>query len=298
MNNDSRHFTRRQLLAGIGTVGLVTTGAGFTRELRSRPFSRFAYTLAQTDEDDGRLLVSWYETYNGDYQESQPNTTAENWNGTDTTQYVPGVPATPVISLSNVLPGDTGALVVGFLAEGDEDLNVWVKPQLLESDERSVNEPELKAGDLPDDPTDPFDGELAAATDALLWHDIGLVDNGVVGACDGSFTEITVGENTLVSEPVIASGTFEDLRVADGYGGLERDGWILLDFTHDDDATECLTVGRQQCVGFEWRVPKAEANLLQSDSAVFSLAVAATPCSYRDESDVPLPPFDEGGEPA
>lgn len=274
--------TRRRVLAGVGSLGFAAAAAGGglpARPGRSPPYTRYTFAATGDDTDDGRLRVAWYERYNGALVETQGDTTGAN----ASTVLDPATPPTyvaeapgPVVTVGNVLPGDSGLLAVGLLAErveGATDVDVWLRASLDGNCENRVTEPESK------DPaeTDPLGppscpdepglgtGELAGAVRAAAWLDAGLAG---VGACDGA---LGPGETPL------ASGSLGDVLRAPALA----DGTRLA---------ACLAPGDHRCLGLSWDLPADAGNDVQGDSLSFSLEFAGVPCDSTN-------PFD-GGETA
>lgn len=264
MNEDG--LTRRQVLAGLGGAGVVVAGFGVARAARRPAYQR--YTYAQSD-DGGVLRVAWYETYDdgsGDeFQENQAGTGEDNatrvLDPNAGPSYVDDAPG-PVVTLSNVLPGDSGVLVAGVevaeVPEGEEGVDVWLRignfdqgwlP--VEEAENGINEPESAAGD-----TSAADGELDEELRVALWKDGGV--GGVVSPCDGRR-----GLAPLLAEGDLSTVTAE--RGDDAYGA----GVKLYD---------CLAAGQSRCLAFAWEIPTTVGDRIQSDSVQFDIAFGATSC--------------------
>ncbi|MFT4921221.1 MAG: hypothetical protein ACI8XM_000417 [Haloarculaceae archaeon] len=252
-------LSRRRVLAGLGAAGSLALGAGFyTAVTRARPYTK--YTYAQTDETGGsRLRVAWYESYNGQFLEAQTDSTETNATRvleTETApEYVPEATG-PVVSVGNVMPGDTGTLVVGLqvesIAEGEEGLEVWFRPTLTDDLENGVNEPERRDPDEDDTGDGLSRGELGRAMESNVWRDSGLV--GGVGACDGARG---AGETPFESGSLVE--TFEALRE-----GVQ--------------IAPCLGEGERRCFGFEWSLPVEPNNAVQTDSVAFDLVFVGVSC--------------------
>ena len=256
MNNP----TRRGVLTALGGVGLAAVaGPGLVGASRP-PFSR--YTLAQATEGTGSLRVAWYERYNGETVEATGDGTADATDTFDPTTeptYIDDAPGA-VVSLGNVLPGDSGTLVVGLQAI-DADLNVWFRPRLVSDVENGQNEPETLAEGV--DPSD--QGELGAATQVTCWLD----NSAVFGACDGQFDPF---ERRLTTpEGAEASGTFVSVDTAFSAG-------IRLPFDGGENCPDALLDGGNRCVGFRWELPDDVGNEIQSDSVEFMLEFVAVSC--------------------
>jgi hypothetical protein len=287
--SDGSGLTRREILAGLGTVGLVAGGPSVARALRGEP-PFVAYTVAQSDSGGPDLRVAWYELYNGTREEDSARFTdgatlegtSESFNRSAAAgEFVDRtgprrVDAGPAIRLSNVLPGDEGALVVGLVA--DADVRVWLRVAAPPVDGRSrplsagylengLREPERAAGDATADA-----GELQDALAVKFWY-----DNGSLGGCDGA---LAASEDlvTLASSLGTAEGTFDE--VASGFSS-----GVALDFGLLD--SDCLPANTPRCVSFRWALPPGTGNDAQGDSVAFDVEFGATAC---DETVNPFGP--------
>lgn len=102
------------------------------------------------------LKVGWAEYYNGALIEQKP---------------LQGNIST-IFNLTDIKPGDYGRAAITIEARYSSFANVTVVLTPTRNDDVSSNVPELAAGDLPDDPNDPWDGELANNMDFMVWRDI------------------------------------------------------------------------------------------------------------------------------
>lgn len=260
--------SRRQLLAGVGAL---TLGAGLGRRVLARepPYTR--YTYAATPGGTA-LRVAWFETYNGEFQESNlgdsSETTPEEWDPDDLDAYTSF--AGPVVTLPDVQPGDTGAIVVGLSAV-QRDLAVWLKPTLTSSLENGLTEPEVAAGDTTTDAnSDGNGGELADAIAVEVFHDSGV---GGVGRCDGTRTDV-LG----IAEPLVFTGSLASLVPAGEYADTEVDPDHGLRLSLGDGGEACLPAGVSRCIGIAWSIPDG-GNELQTDSVEFSFQFGAIECN-------------------
>jgi hypothetical protein len=275
-------FTRRKVLASIGAVGLVTSGASLVGAMRGEP-PYTHYTYAQTADGNPNLQIAWYETYkeNGSFELQERSSddldatnesfedaaTAGEFVDDESADYVD---TGPVVSFSDVMPGDEGKVIVGLLTT-DQPADVWFLPEApvdsyLENDHI---EPEIAAND-----TTPGEGELQTALEIDVWYDDGVLG---FGGCNGVRDP---GESLVGDDRGTVSGTLADV--------YER-------FALDSDTTgirlfQCLETGENRCVTVHWRLPEDTGNHVQTDSVEFNLRFAATPCL-----DEPTSPF-EGGE--
>ncbi|WP_423751717.1 hypothetical protein [Salinirarus marinus] len=304
MTHDSPRLSRRTLLAGLGTVGLVATGPGVVRALRGQP-PYANYTYAQTTEDGPDLRVAWYETYNGEYREDSNRftdgekleNTSDSFNESATAERFVDrtgpnqVDAPPVVDLPNVHPGDSGTLVLGLLAE-NADARVWLRLAAAEFRENRLTEPEIVDADTTDDVFGSDGslvtggGELQEYVDVRLWYDTGVLDTGMVVGCNGVYDAAV---ESLVALPETsasprADGTLTDLSADAALG--EGGG---LDFGLLDDG--CLPVGRERCLGLEWRVAPDVGNVIQTDSVAFTIEFGVTTCDDTNN------PFDDATTP-
>lgn len=257
-------FTRRELLAAIGGVGLLAAGPRVASALRRDPaFTQ--YTYAQTSGPD--LRVAWYERYNGTLVEESnrfsggdPLTnSSESFNESgDAGRFVnvtgsDAVAAGPVLSIPNAHPGDEGLLLIGLRAE-DAPARVWLSVTAFDFAENSLVEPERADGDTDADDV----GELQDFVDVECWYDTGRFG---VGGCNG--------DRDFSEEAVVAAGTLAEVSDA------LTDG-VALDFGVVGDA--CIDAGTQRCLALRWRIDPAVTNVIQSDSARLDIAFAATTC--------------------
>lgn len=269
-------LTRRQVLAGLGAVGLVAVGPRLVRAARGEPaFTR--YTLAQSTAGGPDLRIAWYETYNGEYQEDSSRFTAgdalaptnESFETAaaagrfvDTTSDVEGEAASPgaVVDLGNVVPGDEGTVVVGLLADAT-DATVWFRLRIDATPENGVVEPE-RAAPANDDPASTV-GELQDALEVSLWY-----DNSVMGGCNG---RVDGGESLVTGLSTLGDLDGPLARVAS-----DTDEGVRLDF--DLLGSGCLPADEQQCVGLRWAIPASVGNEIQTDGVSFALEFATVPC--------------------
>lgn len=257
-------LTRRKLL---GTIGLGTVGVGGVMSDRGEP--RYThYTYAATgDLDDRRVRVAWYERYNGDFQENQSGTQSEGFDDTLDPDTAPAyvTEATyvtdasgPVVSVGDVMPGDSGVLVVGLEAVDDGDfvaepVDVWLRATVTDDAEGGINGPEAAAGDTTAD-----DGELDDEILVEIWN-----DGSPLGSCDGEKDFVESLEGSLVEQASIGEAFGGSSAVASDSGLLAFSG---------------LDPGESRCVALAWEFPyDAATNRSQGDSATFDVQFGAGP---------------------
>ncbi|AUX10387.1 hypothetical protein AArcSl_2772 [Halalkaliarchaeum desulfuricum] len=173
-----KNVSRRQLLAGVASMGAASiAGLAFATE-RSRAFTET--TQLQTGSIDG-LLLDWREKYN-----DTPLT--------DTTDGAASPsPTGPAISLGNVLPGDSGSLSVQLRLDTENE----------DADDVEV-ETELSF-DLTGDLQSPG---LQEFIHAAVWYDTGFLEVDAFGARNA---ERDPGEQLVHPD---AEGTLEDVTTA------------------------------------------------------------------------------------
>lgn len=260
------------MLAGIG--GGTLAAGGLALGQRTPRFARYTYAASADDTNDGLLRVAWYETYNGAFQENQGPTT-DSMDATLDPQtppayvreasYVTAVSG-PVITVGNVLPGDSGALVVGLEVvddDGADALDVWFHGRITENAENDVKGPERTAGD-----TTPDTGELATSASLEVWR-----DGSPLGTCNGRKEFDEQLESPLVGRTSFAEA-FAETSPAGGAEGIL--------------ALSCLDPGTLRCLSLAWDLPIAAGNVVQSDSLGFEFAFAVAPCGSES-------PFRTGG---
>jgi hypothetical protein len=258
-------FTRRQLVTGIGAGALVVGGLSLGQP--SPRFSTYTYAAPNADTDDRRLRVAWYETYNG----ALVGSTTGDGNETNTdavldpdqspryveeASFVTDISG-PVVSIGNVLPGDTGTLVVGLEVvetEPSEPLDIWVAGSITGVDENGIDEPERTDDDNTSDR-----GELSDDAVVDIW-----LDGSPLRGCNG----VKNFEESLES-PLVARSSFTDAFAPTTDIG-SADGTLAL---------ECLDPGSLRCVALRWELPTNVGNRSQGDALRFTFAFAGGPCS-------------------
>jgi len=249
MTTDGLGITRRKLLAsGAGSLGLVGLAAGGARALASDPVAYDRTTLVDGEGVD--LKVDWTEWYNG-----EPTTDTQN-TPTDTNDQ-------PVVTLENVLPGDTGRLAFGLTLHPEtEASSAQLEMRLRAFDERenALTEPERQAGD-----DSPDEGELADYVRVFGWYDTGITAGAtpIYGHCDGAF-------DGAVDEALL-DGTLAAVTDEEG---------CALD-ANPSAPDDCLDAGESLCVVLEWELPDDLAggnNAVQTDRVTFEIAFGAVKC--------------------
>lgn len=262
----TREYSRRHVLAGIGTVGagLGASAALFTGE--SRAYTTYtkvpvdvdtrSTASSQSQPDQHGIRVAWWESYNGRVLETQGDGSETNAtrviDDDSEPTFVPEANG-PIVTAGNVLPGDEGVVGIGIEADVPEnrELAVWFRTGLVADGENGINEPESKHPE--EDPDDPDDGELDEYAEVTVWEDSGLAG---VGVNDGRVVP--------VAEDELASGSLREVF----------DGSDLADGVD----LGCLSSGETTYVSLHWALPATAGNVVQSDSATFDLEFRAARC--------------------
>ncbi|WP_251344260.1 hypothetical protein [Haloplanus halophilus] len=257
----SPSFTRRRILAAVGSVGALYLGADRAgAALGLDPVTLNQGTVngtyaASTEEmfvnAPPRIVLAWRELVNGRL--------------TEETGLVGGADgetgSVGLIVDEAVVPGDSGSVTMrARLIEREEqetdDARLFLRFRLSNTAENGITEPEADAGD-----TTPNDGELQDYTRITIWKDDGF------GTGNG---ELELGDIPVVGETEIASGTLAEVAESSAFDG----GYQLV-----VGGDGCLSPGDQVYVSFEWAIPETVGNVIQGDSATFQVAFDPEPCS-------------------
>jgi len=243
--------SRRQLLATAAGVGLVTLGAGPARAaVGLSPVELTQSAQIRAGESLPRVALDWRETVNGSVRDHTDLTTVSSANVGDLGLVVDEA----------VVPGDTGAVTLRatLLDDGDAvpTAELSLHFALTETAENGTTEPERKAGD-----DGAPEGDLHTTATVTIWKDMGL---GTGNGRNEDIPYLTDGEE------VIASGTFADVAADPAFD----DGYLLA-----RNGETCLAPGDSVYVSFRWAVPREAGNLIQGDSARFSVGIAPRRCT-------------------
>ncbi|MFB6102286.1 MAG: hypothetical protein ABEJ73_06930 [Haloplanus sp.] len=250
-------FTRRRILAAVGSVGALYLGADQAGAMlgldpvdmnqRTVNGTYAAPTHANFENAPPHIALVWRETVNGDVQETTDLTTDGETDGVG------------LIVDEAVLPGDSGSVTMRarLLEDPEQKTDVaqlYLLFRLSDTAENDINEPERGAGD-----TSETDGELDDFTQITVWK-----DDSPMGTGDGEWDGIPI-----VGDTEIASGSLTEVatEVGDGYQ-LSIDGSTCLDPANEPEVY----------VSFEWQIPEDVGNIIQGDSATFQVAFDPRPC--------------------
>jgi hypothetical protein len=239
-------FSRRQVLASLGVTGVTAVGG---LGLATRSSLGFTDSMQMAQTASYTLQADWRETYNGEVLEDTRSTEFTE-NGA-------------VISLPNVLPGDSGTFSFQLALDADDN-NLTVRPRLslnlTGTAENDVNEVEQSAGD-----DTPDTGELQDFLSVKLWYDEGVFD---VDPFGGENAIQDPGENLIDTDTDTgADGTLAD--VADAVNDVPL------------NANGCLGTDQTLTVSFAWVFDDTlgNSNVAQGDSVTFDFEITAERCN-------------------
>lgn len=156
---------------------------------------------------------------------------------------------------ADVKPGDGGEDTISLHVH-DNDAWACVTLGPLTNDDISSNEPELEAGDDPEDSQDPTDGELAQNLMFRIWADKGTF--GQLG-CEN----VVPGDNKYNPE-------CGDVPLTEGPASgdpLEGVTWTLADSNYNVFTGSGPLIGSTTYyIGVGWWVDSGVGNIIQSDS--------------------------------
>ncbi len=191
--------TRRQLLAGMGAVGLASAGAGLgttayfsdsesfedntleagTLDLKLDYKSTYMGGSGRLDHvqamgypdaeylGDGRYLLGQAPTPEEEIEwENLVQSSEFDFCSPEADEYLVNGDEIPVFTLDDIKPGDTGEVTIS-LHICDNPAWVTMQGEILENLENGMNEPEMEAPDLNGGDV----GELADAIEVCVWYD-------------------------------------------------------------------------------------------------------------------------------
>jgi predicted ribosomally synthesized peptide with SipW-like signal peptide len=251
-------LTRRNVLAGLGTIGVASAGAGLGTTALFSDIERFANNTLTAGELD--LFVDYTFAYDQGIAGSASTSGTVDGN-------VDGETGEAVsIVLEDVKPGDSGRNQFCFRIV-DNPAYIWACGGITADLENGQPEPELNH---PGGDDDGEDGELDEAIQATLTY------------CDESGA--VIGE--------VATGTLGELLELLGEGvPLDGTGSVAIagnqacyDGTSHSSGTEGVV---NPCLCLDWAVPESVGNEIQTDSLTFDLEFHAVQCRHSDGTDNP-----------
>ncbi len=242
-NTKKLALSRRQILAGLGAVGVGGAAAGVgTTALFSdeESFDGNGITAGELD-----LTLRYETTYNsGDSGAT---------NQVASTGTVNGDPAI-LFDLNDVKPGDSGAARICFSIV-DNPAWIWLQTGVATDAENGVNEPEADAAGENDprgsNSGTSQSGELAEALNSTWWYE-----------SDGDLKRDA-------GEPTITGDLFDD----DFNAGVQLDG--DPNTSGADAFSGSGTASYDHCIAFSWELPASVGNEVQSDSVTFPVRLFA-----------------------
>lgn len=293
MSDKKLELSRRNMLAGLGTIGIASAGAGMgtSAYFNDREVSEEnTVTAGKLD-----LKIDWWQRYWQDGAEPENNGSESDLRNN------PG----PIFNIGDVKPGDCGCGLIS--------LHVFDNPAYifggchLEEEENGRTEPEK------DDDNTPNEGELAENIEIALLKFPLIKDTNAQASEQTDYQ--TAMEDTLKGDrdmqamanstqgcQLIHRTTLEEFcNNSDNYWGsshlLDGSGYSLDDNTWKDGT--CFMASHTYFYAFCWWIPKSVENEIQTDSATFDLKFGAVQCRHLDKEDAPdYNPFDGEGESA
>lgn len=251
MNDDELELPRRKLLAGLGTIGVASAGAGvgtmaFLNDTES--MENNVMTAGTLD-----LTLDWCWFYRG--EETKHDTQA------------PTNPDGPMLELDDVKPGDWGCGVISIHVETNPAW-VWFRTSDYESEENGMTEPEREA-----------EGDDGSSSGELGEHiNVVAAPLGCVEDDDGA-TSTTEAKQVLPhgGEDAVSLDewtTDETARTQTGGRNYCYYKGTLEDASADLGGGIKLgehQPGRTCYIGFCWCIPKEVGNEIQSDTVSVDL---------------------------
>lgn len=274
MSQDDSRFelSRRKALAGLGTIGLASAGAGLGTSAYFNDTESFDNNSLTAGQLDLAVQAEVYE-YQGQANSGGQSFGPEVRNG-DTS---------PTIrqQLTDVKPGDYSYGKFCFSIV-DNPGYIWAGGELTASDENAVTEPEADAsGENNSETTDDLDGdgELADAIEVTLF----CVDH------DYDPSEQSRPSTSSFSD-VVAQGSLREV-LAQLQTGIPLDADPSTDGRDAFQGSTSQSAGfdnGDKCLAFAWEVPTSVGNEIQTDSVEFDIAFAAYQERHNDGSQQPF----------
>ncbi|MFC4544583.1 SipW-dependent-type signal peptide-containing protein [Halosolutus amylolyticus] len=275
----SYSLSRRQVIGGLGAIGVASAGAGL---------GTTAYFNDEESFDDNSLAAGELDLYvHYEFTADQDGVEGENL-GEPTSGTVQGGvdehegdEVSVSYGLADVKPGDSGSLDFCFSIV-DNPAFVWAGGELTANDENGYTEPEpeTQAGGDANDPGDPNgEGELADAIEATLRYCGEDADGATV---DGDAIESGTLKEVLAA---LADGIALD---GDGNGDAEPGDRVPFEGVEEPDEHD------DTCVCLEWEVPTSVGNEIQTDSVEFDLAFHAEQSRHNTGENNPFADDSDG----
>jgi predicted ribosomally synthesized peptide with SipW-like signal peptide len=249
---DKIELTRRRVLAGLGTVGVASAGAGLGTS------AYFSDTESFTDNSltagELNLVVDWWTDVDQGMAGSSVNS------GT-----VDGNPSEYTYEVTDVKPGDTGTLA--FCPKIiDNPAWLWFGSDSGVTDyENGLTEPEGEVDSSGGDPGG-GNGELSEHVQVDVYY----------------ASDVTMGDEQITCDHIRQMNNPDDYTLADLAADMQN-GFLI-----DGDVGDGAAAGTQAypaspdvesqtgpCICIEWEVPTSVGNIIQSDSVEFDFSLVA-----------------------
>jgi predicted ribosomally synthesized peptide with SipW-like signal peptide len=288
-DDDLFELSRRKALAGLGTIGIASAGAGLGTSAFFSDTESFDGNMITAGELD--LAVDYVvHEYQGSAGKYTINSFEGTVNGSEASQAVTlDGPSTISQDLDDLKPGDKGYSYFCFEID-DNPAYLWACGELTANNENGQNEAE-DGTDGDGESTDTTGGDPGAGEGELA--DAIQVTVSYCSIDTAAPPDYSAGD-TLSGGTQITSGTLAE--VLD-----ELDGGIPLDGTgsagvpspgsqapYDGTSNSSGVTGvTNPCICFEWHVPTSVGNEIQSDSVKFDLEFNAQQARHNDGSNNP-----------
>jgi len=252
--------SRRQVLAGLGAVGLASAGAGLGTTAYFSDTESFEGNTMTAGELDLAVRADIYE-----YQ-AAANGGGQRFGGIQNGQL-------PTIAqeLTDVKPGDYswGSFCFSIV---DNPGYIWAGGELTENHENGLSEPESAV----DTTTGAGNGELADAIEVTLFYADPTFDPSAQSRpSSASFADVLF-EGTL-RETLAYLGTGVPLDADPRVAGRQAFAGTPTESFADD-----------VCLAFAWELPTSVGNEVQTDSVAFDISFLAQQERHNDGSQVPF----------
>ena len=258
-NDDTFRLSRRKVLAGLGTIGIASAGAGVGTTAYFSDEETFEDNVLTAGSLD--LFVDYYSYVDqGSRGMIMRSGTAD------------GEPAVRA-ELDDVKPGDDGLLGFCFRVE-DNPAYLWMCGELTANDDNGATEAEENHS--ADTTFGEGEGDLADAIDV------------VVSYCD--VLEEAAGPDDFTPTAEVWRGSFADF-VAEIETGIPLDG-SGTEGVQTPGEQACFAGTRDveadnPCLCIDWEIPTEVGNEIQTDSLAFDLQFYAEQCRHNDGTDNP-----------
>jgi len=258
-NDDTFRLSRRKVLAGLGTIGIASAGAGVGTTAYFSDEETFENNVLTAGSLD--LFVDYYSYVDqGSRGMIARSGTAD------------GEPAVRA-ELDDVKPGDDGLLGFCFRVE-DNPAYLWMCGELTANDDNGATEAEQNHS--ADTTFGEGEGDLADAIDV------------VVSYCD--VPEEVAGADDFAPTAELWRGSFADF-LAEIETGIPLDGMGTAGVATPGEQA-CFAGTRDveadnPCLCIDWEVPTEVGNEIQTDSLAFDLQFYAEQCRHNDGTNNP-----------